>query len=283
MRKNNTKKKDIISGNINCKSTRGLNKKRPNNTGISSKGVPSKINSSQINSKQNFINNISFNKNIVYDQDFISYINKLSDIIKDLYKSNNSNFSSIKTILEKSNNNNKNNINNNNLNKNNKMEKKNTFNYDDNINSINSSINNIESTFNTFYNNAIVLFQKMKMFKETAETKKALLNRNNNKNNNINEENRKIRRNSFYTSPNNCFETKNDSLKQIININTKKNINDNLESSVDKIIKKAETDNNEFNKNENYEINVTRKNINHNNKMFTKTPGRSLKLIDNIP
>ena len=286
MRKNTTKKKEAIPIPNSCKSTRGVNKKISHNMNISSRAFPPKNNNPQINSKQNIINNFPNNKNIVCDQEFISYINKLSDIIKDLHKENNTNFSSIKNILEKSNNNIKNNSNNNNQNKNNKIEKKNNNNnFDDNLNSINNSFNNIESNFNNFYNNAIILFKKMKAYKETAENKNALLNINNNNNRkgNNKEENKKSRGNSFYKSPKKLLDIKKDNLKQIININTKNHMNENVDNSVDKINNKLETDNNDFHKHENYEINVTRRNINNNKKkIFTKTPSKGLISSDNI-
>lgn len=175
MKKNVTTKKDIIQLPNNCISTRGQNKKINHNITSSSTALltHSNINNNLLSSKQNKANNFTNNNNLIYDKEFISYINKLSDIIKTLHKTNNANFSIMKNILEKSNNNN--------VKNNNNKQNKNNNNNDNNLNSINSSFNNIESDFNNFYNNAIVLFQKMKSYKETAENKRELLNLNNNK------------------------------------------------------------------------------------------------------
>ena len=180
-------KKDSVPHPNNCLSTRGPIKKISHNVTTSSTTLSSKTNIHQIGSMQNKPNNIN-NYNIIYDQEFISYINKLSEIISTLHKTNNTNFTTMKNILENQNNTMKNNQNlyintnsNNKQNKNNKIEKDNN-NYFENLTTINNSFNHIESAFNNFYSNAIVLFKKMKTYKETAEKKKASLNSDNNNN-----------------------------------------------------------------------------------------------------
>ena len=99
---NANKKKDLI--NNNSMSTRGLNKKIVNNIIDSSYTLDSKNNNNtQILSKSNNVYNSTKN-NVIFDQEFISYINNLSDIINTFQKSNNINILKIKNILENSNN-----------------------------------------------------------------------------------------------------------------------------------------------------------------------------------
>ena len=285
MKKNVTNKKEIVPTQNNSLTTRVQNKKMAHNM-INSSIFPSKHDNYQKSSKQNLNKGINEN-NIIYDQEFISYINNLSDIIKVLYKSNHANFSVMKNLLENNNlkadqneiklDEDKNTIKTTSENNNDKINIQNNNDYANNINSINTSFNNIESSFNSFYSNAIVLFKKMKSYKEAAENKKTLLKLNNKSG--VTDLKKNI--NSSSSSPKkNLFEFNKKNPKETININTKNNnINENFDNSIDKI-KKIETENNNFNENytksmENFEINVTRKN--NNKKVYKKTPSKDLK------
>ena len=274
MKKNIQARKDANPPPNNCISTRTQNKKITHNMTTSSTTLSSKANPHQIAHKQIKSNNtnIQKNNNIINDHEFISYINKLSDIIKTLHKANNTNFTTMKNILENSSNNMKNNANNSKQNKNNNKFEKDNNHYYENLNTINNSFNHIESAFNNFYTNAIVLFKKMKTYKETVESKKALINL---------DDNKKDNELSLSNSPRkNLLEQNKSNYKQIItNLNTKNFSNDTLDNSnsVDNITKKVETETNETKKKSNFEINVNKK----IKKVYNKTPSKALKSIDN--
>ena len=258
MKKNIANKKENALSQNNSITTRATNKKITHNLSTTSNALSSKYNSTQIPQKQNNVNNATNNNNIIYDQEFISYINKLSDIIKTLHKSNNANFSAMKNILENTNkinskNNLTNNTNNSKQSKNNNKEKDNNssnntnINYEENLNSINNSFNHIESAFHNFYINAVSLFKKMKAYKETAEIKKVLKNNNINNNTNNNtiteeEENKNNgNRNALHRysrKDKDCLENNKKSLKQIYTINITNKNDENINHSIDKIIKK---------------------------------------------
>ena len=164
MKKSIPTKKDSIQAPNKSMTSRAQNKKITYNMTETSKNLSSKNNIHQNGPKKTKSNNIkninNNNNNIIYDKEFISYINKLSEIIKTLQKSNATNFTTMKNILENQNNNIKSNKNTNtNINNNqNKNTEKENNNYYENLNTINNSFNHIESAFNNFYTNAIVLF-----------------------------------------------------------------------------------------------------------------------------
>ena len=158
MKKSVNQKEQILNTKYHTKVTRN----RPLNSSSHMKTEQIKTLQSQrdISSKIK----IQQSKNSLYDDEFISYINQLCDIIKVLNNSNMSNFSLVKNLLSNYNKN---------VNEQNKTPKENEI---LNIKSINTSFNHIETAFNSFYSNAKVLFRKMKKFKNDNYDQKKLTN-----------------------------------------------------------------------------------------------------------
>ena len=157
MKKNVIQKEQASNNKNNTKITRN----RPLNSTIQMNTEQAKTINTQRDSNPK--NQTQQTKNPLYDDEFISYINQLCDIIKVLNNSNMSNFSLVKHLLA--------NYNKNENDQNKKQKEKENENI--NIKSLNNSFNHIETAFNSFYSNAKVLFRKMKKYKnENCDQKK---------------------------------------------------------------------------------------------------------------
>ena len=143
---------------------KNVGSKNNNNIIHPSNSNKKQINNAAISSNFTGLNHIKANVNLnscknpptIYNNNFITLINQLSKIINTLYKSNNSNFAQMKNILE-----NNNITDNNNISKN-KNEKE--LNTEKNLSLVSNSFNQIETSFNDFYLNAKMLFEKMKQY-----------------------------------------------------------------------------------------------------------------------
>ena len=146
-------KKNVVSkNNNNLIHNHNLNKK----SGIKS-SLPSNL--ASLNPiKINNSSNLSKKSKQISDDNFISLINQLSKIINLYYKSNNPSFLIMKDILA-------NNTIPENDNKNNPKKKndKETL-LDKNLSLVSNSFNQIETSFNNFYSDAKIIFQKLKNY-----------------------------------------------------------------------------------------------------------------------
>ena len=158
MRKAN-KKMQTTKSSIHHSGSNSLNKQ------IYSRSSQITANTSTTKRVNDISKNKASNKNVlemIYDDEFVIMINQLSTSIKNYYRANNKNFSTIRNILNK-----------------NEM-----LNYNDDNDLMIETFSKIENTFSFFYSSAKQIFKNMKIYRREkianilAHNKKKLNNKN---------------------------------------------------------------------------------------------------------
>ena len=211
---------------------------------ITSKQKPSETNKNNKGSTKNILE-------MIYDDEFVVMINQLSTSIKNYYRSNNKNFSSMKNLLK---------------------------NTEKNNQSLSEAFNKIESTFSFFYSSAKQIFKNMKIYRREKISNIMLQNKkkNNNRNNNTNApgkpRNSDMRVKQLVKGENDISSNNLINSNKALSINiTQQNINNNINNSINisNIITNSNNNNNTLknsNNNDsefspNYDNNINNNNI----------------------